>query len=56
MNKNMMCNLSASYRNVVSNTVLTGFSMLLLLSFLSMSSLHTNNLIGAVDNDSNGGW
>ena len=51
MNKNMMSNLSASYRNIVSNSMLTGFSILLLLSFLSMSSIQTNNLIAAVDVD-----
>ena len=54
MNKNMMSNLSASYRNIVSNSMLTGFSMLLLLSFLSMSSIQTNNLIAAVDVDTEG--
>ena len=47
----MMINLSASYRNIVSNSMLTGFSILLLLSFLSMSSIQTNNLIAAVDVD-----
>ena len=46
-----MINLSASYRNIVSNSMLTGFSILLLLSFLSMSSIQTNNLIAAVDVD-----
>jgi hypothetical protein len=51
MNKNMMSNLSAGYRNIVSNSMLTGFSILLLLSFLSMSSIQTNNLIAAVDVD-----
>ena len=50
----MMSNLSASYRNIVSNSMLTGFSMLLLLSFLSMSSIQTNNLIAAVDVDTEG--
>lgn len=50
----MMSNQSASHRNVVSNTMLTGFSMLLVLSFLFMSSLHTNNLNAAVDVDSKG--
>jgi hypothetical protein len=54
MNKNMMSYLSASYRNIVSNSMLTGFSMLLLLSFLSMSSIQTNNLIAAVDVDTEG--
>ena len=49
-----MSNLSASYRNTVSNSMLTGFSMLLLLSFLSMSSIQTNNLIAAVDVDTEG--
>lgn len=49
-----MSNLSASYRNIVSNSMLTGFSMLLLLSFLSMSSIQTNNLIAAVDVDTEG--
>ena len=47
----MMINLSVSYRNIVSNSMLTGFSILLLLSFLSMSSIQTNNLIAAVDVD-----
>jgi hypothetical protein len=50
----MMSNLSASYRNIVSNSMLTGFSMLLLLSFLSMSSIQTNNLIAVVDVDTEG--
>ena len=54
MNKNIMSNLSASYRNIVSNSMLTGFSILLLLSFLSMSSIQTNNLIAAVDVDTEG--
>jgi hypothetical protein len=54
MNKNIMSNLSASYRNIVSNSMLTGFSMLLLLSFLSVSSIQTNNLIAAVDVDTEG--
>jgi hypothetical protein len=49
-----MSNLSASYRNIVSNSMLTGFSMLLLLSFLSVSSIQTNNLIAAVDVDTEG--
>ena len=49
-----MSNLSASYRNIVSNSMLTGFSILLLLSFLSMSSIQTNNLIAAVDVDTEG--
>jgi hypothetical protein len=49
-----MSNLSASYRNMVSSSMLTGFSMLLLLSFLSMSSVQTNNLIAAVDVDTEG--
>jgi hypothetical protein len=49
-----MSNLSASYRNIVSNSMLTGFSMLLLLSFLSMSSIQTNNLIASVDVDTDG--
>ena len=49
-----MSNLSASCRNRVSNSMLTGFSMLLLLSFLSMSSIQTNNLIAAVDVDTEG--
>jgi hypothetical protein len=49
-----MSNLSASYRNIVSNSMLTGFSVLLLLSFLSMSSIQTNNLIAAVDVDTEG--
>ena len=50
----MMSNLSASYRNIVSNSMLTGFSVLLLLSFLSMSTIQTNNLIAAVDVDTEG--
>jgi hypothetical protein len=50
----MMSNLSASYRNMVSNSMLPGFSVLLLLSFLSMSSIQTNNLIAAVDVDTEG--
>jgi hypothetical protein len=54
MNKNTMSNLSASYRNIVSNSMLTGVSMVLLLSFLSMSSIQTNNLIAAVDIDTEG--
>jgi hypothetical protein len=54
MNNNMMSNLLANYRNIVSNSMLTGFSMLLLLSFLSMSSIQTNNLIAAVDVDTEG--
>jgi hypothetical protein len=54
MNKNMMSNLSAIYRNIVPNSMLTGFSILLLLSFLSMSSIQTNNLIAAVDVDTEG--
>jgi hypothetical protein len=54
MNKNMMGNLSASYSNMVSNSMLIGFSVLLFLSFLSMSSIQTNNLIAAVDVDTEG--
>ncbi|MGH9974254.1 MAG: hypothetical protein ACRD8Z_00235 [Nitrososphaeraceae archaeon] len=54
MNKNIMSNLSGSYRNIVSNSMLTGFSMVLLLSFLSVSSIQTNNLIAAVDIDTEG--
>jgi hypothetical protein len=54
MNKNIMSNLSASYRNIVSNSTLTGFSILLLLSFLSTSSIQTGNLIAAVDIDTEG--
>jgi hypothetical protein len=50
MNKNIMSNLSA----IVSNSMSTGFSMLLLLSFLSMSSIQTNNLVAAVDVDTEG--
>ncbi len=49
-----MINLSASYRDIVYNSMLTGFSILLLLSFLSMSSTQTNNLIAAVDVDTEG--
>lgn len=54
MNKNIMSNLSVSYRNIVSSSMLIGFSMLLLMSFLSMSSIQTNNLIAAVDVDTEG--
>jgi hypothetical protein len=50
MNKNIMSNLSA----IVSNSMSTGFSILLLLSFLSMSSIQTNNLVAAVDVDTEG--
>jgi hypothetical protein len=50
MNKNIMSNLST----IVSNSMSTGFSVLLLLSFLSVSSIQTNNLVAAVDVDTEG--
>ena len=49
-----MTNLSASYRNIISSSTPTGFSLLLLLSFLSMSSIQTNKAIAAVDVDTEG--
>jgi hypothetical protein len=45
-----MSNLST----IVSNSMSTGFSVLLLLSFLSVSSIQTNNLVAAVDVDTEG--
>ena len=41
-------------KNLAPNSILTCFSLLLLLSFLSVPSIQTNNLIAAVDVDTEG--
>jgi hypothetical protein len=58
MTKNNMSNRSSSIRNIISSHTLRGFSLLLLLilSFLSLSSIQTSNTVrAAVDIDTSGG-
>ncbi len=46
--------LATKFRNLAPSSILTCFSLLLLLSFLSVSSIQTHNLIAAVDVDAEG--
>jgi hypothetical protein len=46
--------LATRYRNLTLSSILICFSLLLLLSFLSVSSIQTHNLIAAVDVDTDG--
>ncbi|HZD34168.1 MAG TPA: hypothetical protein VE130_03100, partial [Nitrososphaeraceae archaeon] len=56
MTKINMSNRSSGIRNIISSYTLTGFSLILILSFLSPPSIQTNtNVIAAVDIDTSGG-